>query len=94
MDEQFEALVRPHLPLLPPGAELGANDRLFDFGLDSLGVVNLLASLEKAYRVRFTHDAMNMSTFETLGTLWTALSALLTTASPESNDETGASSRR
>ena len=76
LDPQFEALLRPSLVFLPAGAPLDAADNLSDYGLDSLGIVDLLASLESSYQVRFTDDALSMRTFATPGTLWEALTRL------------------
>ncbi|MEU3574275.1 acyl carrier protein [Kitasatospora sp. NPDC036755] len=79
-DEQFEQLLRAHLPYLPAQDELGADVALADLGLDSMSTVELLASLEKRYDVRFLDDALSMETFATAATLWKQLSELVDTA--------------
>lgn len=76
-DEEFETLVRRHLPFLGPEEDLDADLNLRDFGLDSLGVVDLLASLESTYGVRFIDDLLSMDTFTTPIVLWDALSKIL-----------------
>ncbi|MBB6351436.1 acyl carrier protein [Nonomuraea muscovyensis] len=73
-DDRFEELVRRSLPFLPPSEELRADTDLTDAGLDSLGIVELLTSLEQAYGVRFAEDALTRETFGTPATLWRALS--------------------
>jgi acyl carrier protein len=69
-NEQFEGLLRAHLPFLPADEELGPELDLREFGLDSLGVVDLLVSLETEFRVRLTDDVLSMDTFATPGVLW------------------------
>jgi acyl carrier protein len=73
-DQQFEELLRRHLPFLPDGDELSEDLVLRDFGLDSMGTVGLLSMLEKTYDVRFTDDSLNMDNFATPGLLWAAIS--------------------
>jgi acyl carrier protein len=80
LDPQFEALLRPRLEFLPAEEPLGPADNLSDYGLDSLGIVDLLASLESNYQVRFTDDALNLRIFSTPGTLWEALTRLRASA--------------
>jgi acyl carrier protein len=75
-DERFEQLLRCHLSFLPADSALGAESSLRDLGLDSLGAVELLGALEKAYRVRFVDDLLSMDTFATAGTLWAAVDQL------------------
>lgn len=75
-DESFGQLLRKHLPLLESGDELTASLSLRDFGLDSMGMVALLSSLEDMYGVRFVDDALNGENFATPETLWKALAAM------------------
>jgi acyl carrier protein len=75
-DERFEEFLRRHLPFLPADAVLDEDLSLGDFGLDSMGLVGLLADLEKGYDVRFVDDSLNMENFSTPGRLWLILSAL------------------
>jgi len=75
-DEQFEELLRRYLPFLPADEALEKDTGLRDHGLDSLGTVELLASLEGTYGVRFVDDALSMDTFNTPGVLWATLSAM------------------
>lgn len=72
-DEQFEQLLRKYLPFLSPEEPLDGDTRLRDFGLDSLGMVELLAQLEAAYDVRFVDETLNLETFETADVLWKTL---------------------
>ena len=74
-DESFGQLLRKHLPLLESGDELTADLSLRDFGLDSMGMVALLSSLEDMYGVRFVDDALNGDNFATPETLWKTLAA-------------------
>jgi acyl carrier protein len=73
-NEKFEALVRRYLPFLEDHEEFAADLDLRGVGLDSLGVVDLLVSLESAYDTRLTDDLLSMETFSTPAALWGALS--------------------
>ncbi|GAB3465878.1 hypothetical protein GCM10027570_54490 [Streptomonospora sediminis] len=75
-DEQFETTLRNSLPFLAAGDEIREDTSLMDAGLDSMGIVELLAKLEAAYGVRFQDDALTLETFETPGTLWKVLAGL------------------
>ncbi|GGK09019.1 hypothetical protein GCM10011583_46290 [Streptomyces camponoticapitis] len=75
-DESFEQLLRKQIPLLEPNEELTAELSLRDFGLDSMGMVSLLSSLEDTYGVRFVDDALDTENFATPGTLWKTLEAM------------------
>jgi acyl carrier protein len=75
-DAQFEVLIRRYLPFLPADADIHPELDLREFGLDSLGVVDLLVSLESAYSIRFADGMLSMETFGTPGVLWAALSGV------------------
>ncbi|MEU8251679.1 acyl carrier protein [Nonomuraea sp. NPDC048916] len=75
-DGRFEGLLRQHLPFLPTGAEIAPDLSLRDFGLDSIGTVELLAVLEDAYQVRFTNESLRLEHFATPGVLWETLGDL------------------
>jgi acyl carrier protein len=72
-DEQFESILREHLPFLLADEPLDPGQDLRAAGLDSLGVVNMLVALESAYGVRLAEEAMTMDTFATPAILWNAL---------------------
>jgi acyl carrier protein len=74
--QQFEVLLRSHLPFLLDEQKLDPEMDLREFGLDSMGVVDLLVSLESEYCVRLTDDLLSMETFATPGGLWAALDEL------------------
>ncbi|MER7056973.1 MULTISPECIES: acyl carrier protein [unclassified Streptomyces] len=75
-DDSFEKLLRKNLPLLESGDELTADLSLRDHGLDSMGMVAMLSSLESTYGVRFVDDALDLGNFATPETLWKTLSAM------------------
>ncbi|RKN07423.1 acyl carrier protein [Streptomyces radicis] len=75
-DESFGQLLRKHLSLLEPEDEITADLSLRDFGLDSMGMVALLSSLEEKYGVRFVDDALHIDNFATPTTLWNTLEAM------------------
>ncbi|GGY07108.1 phosphopantetheine-binding protein [Streptomyces minutiscleroticus] len=76
-DEQFEQILRPFLPFLPPQEELTPGTELKDLGLDSLGTVQLLGTLEETYQVHFRDSALTMDTFRTAGVLWETVESML-----------------
>ncbi|MEZ7007438.1 acyl carrier protein [Streptomyces sp. AD55] len=75
-DEQFDILLRKQLSFLPPGEPITGDMRLRDFGLDSLGMIELLAGLESAYAVHFRDEALSLEIFETPDVLWNSLQRL------------------
>lgn len=75
-DDRFESLLRERLPFLPDDGVLTADLGLRDFGLDSMGIVELLASLEATYDVRFVDDALNAENFATPAALWLTISGI------------------
>ncbi|WP_405084936.1 acyl carrier protein [Microbispora sp. NBC_01389] len=75
-DERFETLLRKHLPFLPDGTQLTESSDLRDLGLDSMSMVDLLASLESTYQVRFRDDMLSLGNFATPGALWATLSTV------------------
>ncbi|GAA1957239.1 phosphopantetheine-binding protein [Kitasatospora viridis] len=76
-DEKFEETLRRFLPFLAPGEQLADDAPLRDLGLDSLGTVELLGTLENAYDIRFLDDALTRETFETPAVLWKTVAGLL-----------------
>ncbi|MFG2723420.1 acyl carrier protein [Streptomyces sp. NPDC048416] len=76
-DQTFEDLLRGFLPFLGADEPLTEDTALRDLGLDSLGIVELLAALEQTYDVRFQDDALGQETFQTPGVLWKVLSGLV-----------------
>jgi acyl carrier protein len=75
-DQQFEEILRQFLPFLSAGEELEETTNLRDLGLDSMGIVEMLATLENAYGIRFLDDVLTVETFASPGVLWTTLSAM------------------
>jgi acyl carrier protein len=76
-DERFEKLLRSHLPFLEEGEEVAGDLNLREFGLDSLGVVDLLVSLEETYDVHFLGEDLKMDTFAAPSVLWATLFRLI-----------------
>jgi acyl carrier protein len=75
-DATFEELLRGYLPFLGPTRPLHADTDLPTAGLDSLGAVELLGSLEATYHVRFVNDTLSLDTFATPAALWETLTRL------------------
>ncbi|MEU9115325.1 acyl carrier protein [Streptomyces sp. NPDC048483] len=80
-DGRFETLLRAELPFLSMEEELAEDLPLRDFGLDSLGMVQLLNVLEGEYRLRFGAEFLRVETFQTPGSLWKAISGMRTGSS-------------
>ena len=72
-DSGFDGKLRRFLPLLSAFESLPGHAVLRELGLDSMGVVELLAVLEQDYGVRFLDDALTMETFATPASIWAAL---------------------
>ncbi|MFD0026595.1 acyl carrier protein [Streptomyces sp. NPDC058382] len=75
-DEQFDILLRKQLSFLSPDEPITGDMKLREFGLDSLGMIELLAGLESAYEVRFRDESLSLEIFETPHTLWDSLQRL------------------
>lgn len=71
----FQTILRAHLPFADSG-ELAAEDSLSDLGLDSMGLVALMADLEDRYDVELPDEFLAETTFESVGALWQALLAV------------------
>ena len=65
----FQDVLLPHLPYAETG-ELSASDDLTALGLDSMGVVQLLADLEDGFGVELSDELLTEETFATVGSLW------------------------
>lgn len=74
-DRTFEQVLRTWLRGLSDQAELNADARLAQFGLDSLATVGLITALEEAYAVTIPDEALTPMNFRTPQTIWTVLSA-------------------
>ncbi|CAM3351095.1 acyl carrier protein [Kibdelosporangium persicum] len=75
-DDQFEELLRGHLPYLAADEPLDEHTPLRELGLDSLAMVEVLSSVEKLYQVRLADDALTLENFETPGRLWRTLESV------------------
>lgn len=71
----FQTILRAHLPFAN-AAELADDESLSDLGLDSMGLVALMADLEDQYGVELPDEFVAEATFETVGSLWRALITL------------------
>ena len=76
---KLQEILRSHLPYSDSG-ELAETDELASLGLDSMGMVRLLAALEDGYDVDLPDDILNEETFATVGSLWRTLSGLVTSS--------------
>jgi acyl carrier protein len=73
---EFQEIVRPYLPYAGD-AELRADDDLAALGLDSMGVVQLLAAVEEGYQLQLPDELLDQESFSTVGTLWQTVAAAL-----------------
>ena len=72
----YEILVKEGRLQLP----LNKSDQLFEHGLDSAGVVNVMMALEEAFDVNFPDEFLNRRTFSTLNSIVAAINTIRTTA--------------
>jgi acyl carrier protein len=76
-DQTFERALRSYLPHLPGQSPLEPDLALPALGLDSIGMIALLATLEDAYGVVFPEEALVVTTFRTPRTIWSVVGGLL-----------------
>jgi D-alanine--poly(phosphoribitol) ligase subunit 2 len=74
---EFEGSLRTHLPLLDPDQPITADLDLAVSGLDSLATVSLLLEVEDRFDVTFPDDKLTATTFQTAGSLWLVIAALV-----------------
>lgn len=72
-DETFEALMMKVLDLGDGAQPPAPDESLGDLGLQSLGMIRLLVSLEETYGVVFPEEALTPELFATARTLWDGL---------------------
>jgi acyl carrier protein len=75
--QEFESVLRAHLPGLAPDERLPGAAQLVQYGLDSMGTVTLLVAIESSLDVQFPDEALVPETFETADRLWEQASQLL-----------------
>ena len=68
--QEFEVVLRAHLPGLASDERLNGEAQLVQYGLDSMGTVTLLVALESSLDVQFPDEALVPETFETANGLW------------------------
>jgi acyl carrier protein len=73
LSEEFEELLRAHLPDLGADEPLEPDRPLLALGLDSVRMVSLIVDLEGFYSLTFPEDLMSGETFHSAHTLWQAL---------------------
>jgi len=67
--KRLQAIVRPHLRFLPPGAPLSADASLGEAGLDSMASIDLLLQLEDEFGIEIPDEALDENTFASLDRL-------------------------
>ncbi|RKN05077.1 phosphopantetheine-binding protein [Streptomyces radicis] len=72
----FRKTLVTHLPYATDEG-IAPTDDLAALGLDSMGVVQLLTDLEETYGVDLPDELITEETFETVGSLWAAVGALV-----------------
>lgn len=72
----FRDTLLAHLPYAE-SSNLTATDDLAALGLDSMGVIQLLADLEDSLGLEMPDDMLTEETFATAGSLWQTVSGLL-----------------
>jgi acyl carrier protein len=82
MEPRFLEILARYLPVLGD-RPLTGDSALRDLGLDSMHSIDLLFDLEEAFGIAVPDEDLNGTTFETAGSLWAVVSALLPTAPAE-----------
>ena len=72
----FGKTVLAHLPFAD-GEELSDGDDLAALGLDSMGIVRLLADLEEEFGIEVPDELITEDSFATAGSLWQAVGGLI-----------------
>jgi acyl carrier protein len=72
----FLGIMRPHLKLLDPNAELEMSASLESLGLDSASALSLMLDLEDKFEVMFDESLFTEETFASAQSLWDALAKL------------------
>jgi len=82
MDDEIRRVLRDHgkLPCEVEGLDDDAD--LFQAGLTSHASVNVMLALEEAFDVEFPEPMLRKATFESIGAMRRALSALTTAGVP------------
>jgi acyl carrier protein len=75
MNDQFEQVLRPHLPYLGADQPLPPDASLQDLGLDSMQAVELLFDIEENYDVTLPDDQLTADTFATPRSLYAVVEA-------------------
>lgn len=76
--DDFERVLRAHLPQLEPDWPLAPDQVLADVGLDSLESVSLLLDLEDAFGTSFSDEVLATGRFDTPESTWQLLQAART----------------
>lgn len=76
MDPRYTEVVASYLPALGD-RPLTEDTNLRDLGLDSMRSIDLLFAIEDALGVTLPDEDLDGDTFETVGSLWRAISAVM-----------------
>jgi acyl carrier protein len=76
---EFDTLVRSHLPDFPSDAPLPPDGSLVALGLESVGLVGLMADLEATYGCVVPEELSSPENFHTAGTVWAVVEKCRTT---------------
>lgn len=78
LNQGFTQLLGPFVPQAPQ--PLTEEVRLRDAGLDSIHSIDLLLAIEDHYDIEFPPQLLNDATFETAGSLWSAVDQAVSAA--------------
>jgi acyl carrier protein len=82
--QEFEDLLFKYLGL-EPGAAIDEDAPLSASGLDSMGMVGLMLSLEEAFEFELPEDDLTVETFYSAATLWSVVSRHLPPCSADTD---------
>ncbi len=75
LDHDFSDLLSSFVPQAP--RPITEDVRLRDAGLDSIHSIDLLLAIEDRYDIEFPSHLLNDATFDTAGSLWSAVDQTL-----------------
>jgi acyl carrier protein len=72
-DARFEQLIRASVPAMPESVRVAADLALPAFGLDSIGIVGLVAQLQEEYGVSLFDAELSLASYSSPGAIWNML---------------------
>lgn len=75
-DEQFDGILRRHIPAIAPDDVIPPDAEMVAFGVDSIALLTLMLTLESEYGIRFPMDMLTEDLFRSPQSIWLAVESL------------------